>query len=234
ASHQLGANASPAVASAAAGLVLGEDGVASGSPLANAGSLLIGTLAGELDLAPESRAIVDTALDLTRDVSLAGDYPDPWFRALAHSGRVDLIEEAFAYVNDPNELVRRAANEALGALDGDPRVTERLLETVRSDESAMVRSAAADVLGKLEPSAEVTSGLAAVAVDDADPVGRARALAALSQLALQGSEPARAELERLAAQGDESVRANARDHLADVGAANRTTSMEGALADRAS
>src|SRR5262249_8520757 len=126
----------------------------------------------------------------------------------------------------------RAANEALRALESDPRVSEALLKSARGDASALVRGAAVDTIGSLDPGADVGGGLAAVALEDPDPRVRTHAVDALAELALHGSEPADAELERLASQGADGVQQEARSRLADVDAAKEPAKQVGGEASR--
>ena len=143
--------------------------------------------------------MIEAALDLVREESFARGESSLYFDALLNSKRPDLIEQAFEFLDDPSEVVRRDASRALGGLEGDPRARQAAERVATGDTSAMVRSAAIETLGTFPPAPETTRLLADLSLG-ADPQVSSSAVAALGEYAAKGSPEAYLALTRIAAE----------------------------------
>jgi hypothetical protein len=215
AAHQVGANVSSQIVAATTDILL-DARLGSGSPLPDAAMLLLGTLAGESGMPPAQLELLGAGLEAVREQAFARSEPQLYFEALVNSGRIDLIDLTYDYLDNPDERTRSAATEILGRLDGDPRAAEALARAIALDEVARVRAAAAEALGSLTPSPETARLLLAAATNDADAEVRSQAVSALGGHALQGSGEARAALEGLVASGDPAVQEQVRGLLEEL------------------
>lgn len=213
AAHQLDSNVTTEMIEIATDILLADGDPE--NPLPTTAAMLLGHFAAQTGLPRESRELLDAGLDLVRESSFGRDEPAVYFAALRNSGRPDLIEQSFEYIDHDDASVRSAAASSLGGLPSSTRARERLLDVASHDDSAEVRSAAVDALVEHEPSPEAAAALGDIAVADGDPEVRGRAVDTLHAQALRGSTAARIVLTELGT-GESEAAESARSALSDL------------------
>lgn len=185
AGHQVGVQASPALIDAITDLLLEGDRLSPDSPLPNAASLLVGTLA-ETGALPFEPAL----FELIRDDAFGRGDPGTYFEALVNSGRPGLADEIVPYLTHDDVEVVAASIEALASFPQSAEATAALAEIAITADAPNLRAQALGSLGEFasQGSREAAEVLALAAEADADPANQRLARQTLSDLAESGED----------------------------------------------